>query len=521
MSVDTATVIVENAINYTNRGWNVIALHAPTDKGCTCRRGKECTSIGKHPRHNEWQLKATTDEDQVQKWFDVWPNSNVGVKLGKQSGIIDIECDTSEAERELLTLLGDDPPVVPTFRAGRGKHRLFAWSDDLPEPDKAVWWHGESRIEFRTGNGDKGAQSVFPPSHHASGKVYEWLVSPDEADPVTLSSDFMDRLWKARGGRENGDVNEEKPLAYYESLQEVNEGNRSNAACSLIGRWLRDLSDVFNETTIGTAWVGISGWNIMNKPPLPETELRSTFDSILRREKARRAGAAYQGVCKKYDKIGEHGPNGDGEWKITIIESEPRKYKLFSPLWATSAPEGCILIESDDILQPQGIRREALEQADEYLEDAFSKFWKGGRSGKKTDDGKDIILPCWAKRLIDNADRESSPPEAKRPAVVAWYLYNSISKARTAGDDQQPDLNGYPVRMSDGSIVFQFERIWERASMSADKVLRQELTGLLKKLECTDARFGVEGCRKKFKRISPRSVVKLEWLVEIVKENEA
>jgi hypothetical protein len=129
-----------------------------------------------------WQKLATTDPAVIARWWPPGALWNLGVQLGPRSGIIDVECDTPEAERALADLLGESYPVVPTFKGKRGNHRLFLWAPDLPRPDKAVF-HFRG-VEFRTGNGDKGAQSLFPPSVHPDGPVYTWLVHPDEADPV-------------------------------------------------------------------------------------------------------------------------------------------------------------------------------------------------------------------------------------------------------------------------------------------------------------------------------------------------
>jgi putative DNA primase/helicase len=137
-----------------------------------------------------WQAAATTDPAALRRWWARQPRCNVGVQLGPRSGLVDVECDSPEAERALTALLGDDYPVVPTFSARRGKHRLFAWSPGLPHPDRAVF-HFRG-VEFRTGNGGKGAQSLLPPSIHPSGLAYAWLVSPDEADPVPLPAAALD-----------------------------------------------------------------------------------------------------------------------------------------------------------------------------------------------------------------------------------------------------------------------------------------------------------------------------------------
>jgi putative DNA primase/helicase len=155
------------ALDYAARhGWHVLQVHPRSKK----------------PVLPGWQGAATTDPAVIASWWPPGAVWNVGVQLGARSNLVDVECDSPEAERALAGLLGDDYPVVPTFAAKRGNHRLFLWSPDFPCPDKA-YFHFRS-IEFRTGAGDRGAQSLFPPSIHPDGPVYTWLVHPDEADPA-------------------------------------------------------------------------------------------------------------------------------------------------------------------------------------------------------------------------------------------------------------------------------------------------------------------------------------------------
>jgi len=167
------------ALDYARRGWHVLP----------------CRPRTKRPVPKAWQRAATTDPVQIERWWALEAACNVGVQLGPRSGIIDVECDSEEAERELGALLGDDAPVVPTFQGKRGKHRLFRYQADLPCPDKAVFkFRG---IEFRTGNGGKGAQSLFPPSVHPDGPVYTWLVSPDGADPAPFPAAALANIREA------------------------------------------------------------------------------------------------------------------------------------------------------------------------------------------------------------------------------------------------------------------------------------------------------------------------------------
>jgi putative DNA primase/helicase len=162
------------ALDYAARGWHVLQVH----------------SRSKNPVADTWQTVATTDVALIKRWWPPRARWNLGVQLGPRSGIIDVECDSPEAEQELAALLGDSYPVVPTFRGKRGSHRLFLHQPGLPRADKAVFkFRG---IEFRTGNGGKGAQSLFPPSIHPDGPAYTWLVLPDDADPVPFPAAALD-----------------------------------------------------------------------------------------------------------------------------------------------------------------------------------------------------------------------------------------------------------------------------------------------------------------------------------------
>ena len=143
---------------------------------------------GKRPSCGDaWQLQATSDPAQVELLFRHNDHDGVGVVLGESAGIIDVECDNDQAEQTLLELFAGTIPTTPTFQSTRGKHRLFNWTDDLPEPTKAVFKIGQ--LEFRTGNGDKAAQTVFPPSN---GRT--WIVSPDDAAVAVISAEVIDRI---------------------------------------------------------------------------------------------------------------------------------------------------------------------------------------------------------------------------------------------------------------------------------------------------------------------------------------
>jgi putative DNA primase/helicase len=175
----------------------------------------------------EWQKAATTDPDTIRRWWPPGAAWNLGVQLGPRSGIIDVECDSPRAEAELLALIGEET-AVPTFKGRRGKHRLFRHTEDLPCPEKAVFkFRG---IEFRTGNGGKGAQSLFPPSIHPEGDVYTWLVHPDNAELIPLPEEVLAIVRKEVDPPQRR--NRSTPLSPGEK---VREGQRNSTLLSMGG----------------------------------------------------------------------------------------------------------------------------------------------------------------------------------------------------------------------------------------------------------------------------------------------
>ena len=174
--------IEEAALAFASRGFRIVPNRPKTKK----------------PIVSDWPSQASTDPEVIRGWFRANPRGlNIGIALGPTSKIIDIEADSEEAEKTYFELFGEDAPVVPTWKSSRGKHRLFRWTGDLPEPDKNLFKIGD--LEFRTGNGSEGAQSIVPPSRHQSGVSYEWLVGLDEAEPVPIPPAVLARI-RARLG---------------------------------------------------------------------------------------------------------------------------------------------------------------------------------------------------------------------------------------------------------------------------------------------------------------------------------
>jgi putative DNA primase/helicase len=169
--------MLEHAIAYARAGLPVIPLHGILeDSSCTC--GKErCHSPGKHPRTRNGLKDATTDLKQIEKWWGDtrWPNASIGGVGGRYLCLdIDAKADGFKSLERLIEAHASlpDTAVVETgeYEGQRGKHYWFRVPDDHEMPG--------TRAGVRTGIDIRcaGGYAVLPPSPHASGVEYEWIV---------------------------------------------------------------------------------------------------------------------------------------------------------------------------------------------------------------------------------------------------------------------------------------------------------------------------------------------------------
>ena len=159
------------ALRYASHGWLVIPV------------------TGKRPTGNAWQTVAGCEQPAVAKMFATTPHDGVGVLIGQRSGLIDFDIDSEQAGKTLLDLFGGEITKTPCFQSSRGKHYLFRWTDKLPQGSIKIVVDG---LEIRLGNGEKGCQTVFPPSGERV-----WIIDPDDCELADIPAEVIDRI-KAR-----------------------------------------------------------------------------------------------------------------------------------------------------------------------------------------------------------------------------------------------------------------------------------------------------------------------------------
>ncbi|NUO06917.1 MAG: bifunctional DNA primase/polymerase [Candidatus Brocadia sinica] len=265
---DTEVSICEDvsfsALRYAGFSWPIIPLHSIDHKGnCACGK-KDCSSPGKHPKTKNGLKDATTDVEQIKKW---WPKdsdlpSNIGIVTGGESGLVVVDVDGDEGfealgEERVKDLQNES---VPCVRTGRGFHYYFKSATLIKTKPGFV-----HKVDIKA----DGGYVVAPPSSHISGCRYEWLVEPNGELPEVPSWVF-----------ENQKGNEKKSVTKTTN-NIIPEGQRNGTlfklACSLRAK------DVSYETALTT----LASENQKRcNPPLSDRELRGLIDSAYERYEA-------------------------------------------------------------------------------------------------------------------------------------------------------------------------------------------------------------------------------------------
>lgn len=168
--------MLDFALRYAALGWHVFPCHTPLFKegwSCSCeawRRKKQpdykCYNPGKHPRTTHGLDEATTDIEQITKWWSQWPQANIGINCGK-SGLLVIDLDLYKD-----TYAGHgmnlDEDTVTAITGGGGTHLFYRLGQTDP--------FGNSNKELPKGIDIRahGGYVIVAPSLHYTGNRYQW-----------------------------------------------------------------------------------------------------------------------------------------------------------------------------------------------------------------------------------------------------------------------------------------------------------------------------------------------------------
>jgi hypothetical protein len=194
-TVLTLEQLTECVLWYASAGFSVVPLCQPDPGGTGCKQhSPTCQSPGKRPvgAWSKLQTRAPSAEEIVALIYEVGGVPNIGIATGRVSGCDVLDADSPEAELLVQEHLGG--LRVPAARTGGGNmHYYFTPAGGLKNRVRV----GGVKLDIRT----DGGLIVVPPSLHASGATYQWIVPPFRplpAMPPTLLKVLQQRPTQRR-----------------------------------------------------------------------------------------------------------------------------------------------------------------------------------------------------------------------------------------------------------------------------------------------------------------------------------
>lgn len=267
--------VLEWALLYAHIGFAVLPLYSIRGNECTCWKKDKCdTGKGKHPIAElvpSGVTDATKDANIIRRWWNLYPEANVGIATGGDSRLLVLDIDGDAGEEALFEITKQYGPLPDTARqitGGAGLHYVFRYpsSHSIKNSASQIGDHIDVRGE--------GGYIVAHPSIHRTGNRYIWEV---ECDPQTMPPapppEWLIKLCK--GKQRIGDNTAKKDGSKLPS-ERIAEGKRNDTlyrqACYL-RKYGWDASELL---------VAIDALN-RNRcdPPMHATEIQKIIDSAM------------------------------------------------------------------------------------------------------------------------------------------------------------------------------------------------------------------------------------------------
>lgn len=462
-------------------GMKVVKLYGVRDDGtCTCWKGKDCPSAGKHPAMGEaWHTQATDDEEEITRWFnDVNENVrwNIGVRLGRVSGIIDVEADNEEA-LAVMKQYGLDRIDTVAYKGSRGPHYLFQFDPDLP--DVGVVHVGE--LEVRLGGGEKASQSVFPKSWHRTGTQYQWLPgrSPDDTNIAPLPEAFKAAVIANTKAKGSGVIAQSREALAAD--RQVTEGGRHAWLVGMASKHaqrIREYTDAERNELINMLRALNTVYCV---PAKTDDEVRKVandqFDHYRNRRIERRARRPLERWGLRWDdEIREYEP---GEWHVTVVHSDPTTYRLRMPPVKEGDNQLLINLTPEQWLSASKVAAAILDCGKKIdVQDPSSSRWGCVWAGESFQDenGERRNIRGLKSKLLEQADDEFPGAETKNYAYLASVMLSYLRQFDSIDDETEetslPNLSGIPKRIKTANGVelwFKWRETWGQATRKLPK----------------------------------------------------
>jgi hypothetical protein len=265
---------------YEEVGLQFIPLHYPKFKGdlvyCSCSRGRNCQSIGKHPAL-AYKALDFSDKRTFKAMRDWWLNGNISYNVGfKVDGYVVLDVDFRKGGQFSLGILEEEYgelPIELSVKTGNGRH-IYVQPFDAHNDVEVM---GLSGLDVRA----SGGIVVAPISVHHSKNEYQWETV---GEPAPLPENWL-TFFQGESHAPARSVKQRRAGVQPEVLLPtkvdsnfvIPEGRRNQTlfvlACRERGQGAKynhilDVVSTLNETYC--------------EPKLPHSELKSIATSVMR-----------------------------------------------------------------------------------------------------------------------------------------------------------------------------------------------------------------------------------------------
>ena len=467
--------MIESALEYARRGFKVFPLHTPDASGrCSCHKA-DCDSIGKHPRTMSGLTDATDDEAQIRRWWDMWPDANIGIRTGEVSGFVAVDVDPAHGgTASLKQLLEDYGSLEEKYFAktgGGGWHILFAHPGFYVKTTNS-----RAQKEPTFGNGidikGDGGYIVASPSLHVSGNRYAWGENLPERIP-NLPQWLKVKLASAVSTPAG-------PIGDVEGAL-IPEGKRNVTMASLAGTMRRRG---MGEAEI---YVALAEVNHRCQPPLEDAVIRKISHSVSRYapedpafvypERVQMEGEKPEGVyfvpdfANRVRKLYRAGMGGGVSTGVPSLDYhytvKPGQFTLITgiPSHGKTAVLDCILYHLAELhdwkfaitsIENQPLERHAAQLLSLYIGKPFGKGDVARMSESEMDEGLEwlaehfvFILPneggCTVSGILDCIDWVDSSDFSVQGIVIDPW--NELEHRRPPGMNETEYVSQSLARM--------------------------------------------------------------------------
>lgn len=258
--------------------------------------------LDKKPLLKSWKKYQTerASDEQITAWWEQYPEANIGIITGKVSGITVIDIDSYKPGAPDISAF---PPTFTIKTGNGGYHLYYQYQPGLTISAGAYPQY--PGLDMRSDGGfvvgPYSKTDYKDAQENAKGGPYEILKNVPPAP-------FPAHLFPVK--------RERRAL---HSLIGVATGGRNDSITSFIGKLLQSSPEKEWETEV---WPAVERANKTYTPPLPARELRTTFDSILKKEAQRRSTLIVSPIHVKHD-----GTASDPDDPDEVVEIAIRKNK--------------------------------------------------------------------------------------------------------------------------------------------------------------------------------------------------